>query len=307
MSKNEELTIPQLTAKIRDDHGVDPPSNTKKADLVEMLDGLEKEALETTSILDATEEDESVVAEDLAPEEVEKLQVEVAPPIFSEKWPEFIMGQFEEDELDGDAPKCIGLHRLVQKFIGPIIKCGIASHTPPNAANHGTATVVFQVEVLVTNEDHPAYNIGDGTLFFEDIADVNQDNTDLPYCKHQSATAATRAESRIYRKMLNLRHVVSAEESSEVAEETGDIDWVPSEPIDADQIAVINMMCGRVNVDVTDYINSGRETYGDISQVPRKTASKMIKDLNKIQQGEKKRPVNIKEYNPNWRETNGDY
>jgi hypothetical protein len=283
-------------------------SATNKPELIEMLQALDLETAETDTLLDEAEEvDESVVSEDLSPEELEKLQVEVAPHIFSDQWSEFVMGQFEEDEMDGDAPTCAGCRRIVQKLIGPIIKCGVAAHTPPQTNNHGTATVVYQVEVFVTNEEHPAFLAPGGTLFYEDIADVNQDNCDFPYSKHASATAATRAEARIYRKMLNLRNVIAAEEVSERAnEEDGDINWTPDDPITQDQIAIINMICSRVNLSVIDFMNSGRQKYADISQIPNRTAVRMIKELNNFQQGVKTKPTTVPAYDPNWRnnETN---
>jgi hypothetical protein len=279
-------------------------SATNKPELIEMLQALDLETAETETLLDEAEEvDDSVVSEDLSSEELEKLQVEVAPHIFSDEWSEFVMGQFEEDEMDGDAPTCAGCRRIVQKLIGPIIKCGVAAHTPPQTNNHGTATVVYQVEVFVTNEEHPAWGVGQGTLFYEDIADVNTDNCDFPYSKHASATAATRAEARIYRKMLNLRNVIAAEEVSERAqEEDGDIDWTPDEAIDEDQIAVINMICNRTNMSVLDFMNSGKNKYAVISQVPRRTAARMIKELNNIQQGAKSKPTTVPAYDPNWRD-----
>ena len=276
-------------------------NTTNKPELIEMLQSLDVETAETEAVLNEAEEEDSVVTEDLSPEELKQLQVEVAPHIFSDEWLEFVMGQFEEDEMDGDAPTCAGCRRVVQKLIGPIIKCGVAAHTPPQTNNHGTATVVYQVEVFVTNEEHPAYGLGNGTLFYEDIADVNQDNCDFPYSKHASATAATRAEARIYRKMLNLRNVIAAEEISERAnEEDGDINWTPDEPITKDQIAVINMICSRVNLSVVDFMNSGKQKYAAVSQVPYRTAARMIKELNNFQQGTKPKPTTVPIYDPNW-------
>lgn len=300
----EDLTKDQIAERIRDEHGVDPaPYNTiKKDEMIRMLESLDAEAMARSELLDDVEEEDDDIVAGLSDEDLEKLEIEVAPHIFSDKWAEFIMGQFEEDELVGDAPKCVGLSRLVQKWIGPIIRCGIASHTPPTTENKGTATVVYQVEVFVTNQDHPAYGLGEGTLFYEDIADVNQDNTDFPYCKHQSATAATRAESRIYRKMLNLRHIIAAEEVAEVAEEDGDIEWVTDESITDDQMSVINLICSRLNLNVMEFMNSGKNTYAVVQQIPKRVATKMIKELNRLQQGEKAKPQHVSSYDPNWRE-----
>lgn len=221
------------------------------------------------------------------------------PTYGSEKWNEYVMSQFNDNELIGGAPTCDGCRRVVEKLIGPIISTQIVNNTAPCLANAGTATVSVNITVVITNENHPAFNIC-GRIVVEDIADVNRDNTDAPYNLHQSATAATRAEGRALRKLLRLTNVITAEEKSEKTE--SDIDWVPDDPITNDQINVIDMMCGsgRLNIDVMGFINSGRKVYANIGEVGKSTAQKMIQELNAIQRKVKPRPSGLDIYKVNW-------
>lgn len=291
----------ELSALLASKYGVDAASDWKKSDIVEALKKLDKEEEELDGVLnDAEETPDTIVQEDLSKEDMEKLEIEIAPSMDSSLWAEYVMGQFESDEMLNDAPTCDGCRRVVEKLIGPIVRCGVASHVAPSIDNHGTATVVFQVEVAVVNENHPAYGVVD-TLFYEDIAGVNNDNTDEPYSKYKSATAATRAEGRIYRKLLRLNKITTAEEVSVRADEEGEIDWVPDNYIEDGQISIINMMCHRLDIDVLKFLNSGREQYAHVSQINKKTAFKMIKELTNFQRDAKSPPDNILGYKQDWR------
>ena len=299
-----QVTVNTVRQILQDRHGVIDEAilaQTKKP-LVALLKGLDEKAGQDE--VDAAFDDvkESPTNEDtlMTEESIEEPAEIWRPEPCSPEWEEYVVKQFESDELDADGnPRCVGCRRLVQLLIGPIVRCGIANNIGPSDINHGTATVVFQVEVLVTNADHVLV----GTrIFYEDIADVNRDNTDAPYSKHPSATAATRAEGRIYRKMLGLTGI-TAEESSKRAEEEPEIDWSTDDvlAVTDNQISVINMMCQRIDINVLEFINSGEKTYVDIQCVPHKTAQRMIQALNKMQQNPEAKPITLSSYDKNWR------
>lgn len=296
----------ELKTLLTNKHGVDTPSEWKKSDIIDALKKLDDETHPDTfgDILNNVEETpDTIVQKDLSKDEMEQLGVEVAPNMNSSLWAEYVMGQFEPDEMMDDTPTCDGCRRVVEKLIGPIVRCGIANHVAPSVDNCGTATVVFQVEVAIVNENHPAHGIVD-TLFYEDIAGVNGDNTDEPYSKYASATAATRAEGRIYRKLLRLNKVTTAEEISTKANEEGSIEWIPDNSIEDGQVAIINMICHRINVDVIKFINSGQQQYEHISQISKTTAVKMIKELTNFQRDAKAVPNSIIGYKQDWRDNN---
>ena len=136
------------------------------------------------------------------------------------------------------------------------------------------------------------------------MADANKLNTPEEIFKHPSATAGTRAESRVYRKMLRLRKVLTAEElaSNTHTEE----DWAPSTPITEQQITVIDMLCQRTNMDVTDFINCGDSKYVCVEQVSEQSAQKMLQYLNRIQRKDAERPDGVETYDENWKVKNND-
>jgi hypothetical protein len=208
------------------------------------------------------------------------------------------MRQFREDELMDGAPTCDGCRRVIEDTIGIIASSVLPKVFPPSRDNNGTSTVSVRVKLWVTNKSHP---LNGQFVECEEIADVNRSNTDHPYHKYASATAASRAEGRALRKLLRLRNTYTAEEVSERAESADDdCDWEADEPITDSQISVLTTLCQRLDIDVMDFVNSGRNTYDNIHAVSKSTAQSMLRELNKIQRQAKPRPENLKPYNPNW-------
>lgn len=227
------------------------------------------------------------------------------PAFNSERWHEWVMTQFTDDEMSDGAPICDGLRRIVESVIGPIAKVEVIGNTTPNDSNKGTATVVMGVTIdPVQLETHPS--IG-RQIYVEDIADCNKMNTPEEYLANPSATAATKAESRVYRKILRLKRIVSSEEKvAEKVHGTFTDTWTPENPIKDEQINVIDLVCKRANVNVFDFINSGRDHYEFIEQVTEHTAGVMLQHLNRIQRGDLTRPNGIGPYDSNWRVKNDD-
>jgi hypothetical protein len=243
------------------------------------------------------EDDDNLSLDNNEEDELEDIP-EVRPSFGSDKWNDYVMSQFTTDEIEGGNPKCVGLRRIVQELLGPIISVTLPRNTPPEKSNQGTATVVVGMTIRVTkDESHPAYN---EEIYVEDIADCSVLNTPEPYNQHQSATAQTKAEARILRKVLELVRVIAAEESGR---KDIDIDeaWNPSEPITDEQINVIDMLGGRANVDIMSYINAGSASYRKIEEVSRQKAKKMIDHLNRVVRGKCDKPKGSGTYNSSWR------
>lgn len=300
----ENVSIDEIRNKLRNEHNIVSPDILKqnKTQLVQILK--EHEDNSVKDILDNVEEEEEEQdAGEIKGGEDDKVdtpepEVEIMPAFGTKQWPEYVMRQFHEDELIDGNPTCDGCRRVVEQLIGPITQSHVHSYVAPNKENHGTAVVVFAIDVFVTLDSHPAFH---REIAYSDIADVNRYNTDEPYSKYSTATASTRAEGRVLRKILKLKNVATAEEVSERAENDEEIIWEADEDITNNQISVIDMLCSRHDIDVMGLINSGRKTYPAIEAVPKKVAQTMIQFLGDVQRGAKKRPKNVGSYNPNWR------
>ena len=264
-------------------------------------------------ILLKTKEDDDILFEAEGSEDIDILEAVdssslsneenlIQPAFNSENWSEWVISQFADDELENGAPTCDGLRRVAENVLGPIEKVEVIKNDTPNINNKGNATVVVGITISpIVLEGHPRYG---KYVYVEDLADANKLNTPEEIFKHPSATAGTRAESRAYRKLLRLRKVLTAEElaSNTHTEE----DWTPSTPITDQQITVIDMLCQRTNISVTDFINCGDSKYVCVEQISEQSAQKMLQYLNRIQRKDAERPDDVGEYDENWKVKNND-
>lgn len=251
-------------------------------------------------MVEEEQEEQLEIQEDADDNAIDTLEPDIEsimiPNFGSEEWQDFLYRQFTDDELSDGNPTCDGCRRLVEQLIGRIGDRGVSEYTPANHDNRWSATVVYVVNVLVFNESHPSFQ---NNIAITEIADAGPHNTDAPYCNHPAATAATMAESRCYRKLLGLKKI-TAEENTARAQENER--WEPDDVIDDSQIKVLDLMCKRLDIDVMSFINSGQSTYETINAVPRGTAAKMLRELNKIQRGDKEKSQSLQKYNSSWRE-----
>ena len=274
-------------------------SQSKKPLVQLLIETKEKKANELFEF-DSEEEDIlSAVDTDALSSSLELVQ----PSFNTEKWSEWVMSQFADDELENGAPTCDGLRRVAEDVIGPIAKVEVIKNDTPTVSNKGNATVVVGVTIEpVLLDSHPRHG---SYIYVEDLADANRLNTPEEIFKHPSATAGTRAESRVYRKILRLRKVLTAEELAS-NESTLEEEWSPSTPITEQQITVIEMLCKRTNLNVLEFINCGDLKYVCIEQVSEQSAQKMLQHLNRIQRKDAPRPDGVGVYDENWKVKNDD-
>tara|TARA_R110000824_G_scaffold9415_5_gene42167 strand:+ start:2058 stop:2963 length:906 start_codon:yes stop_codon:yes gene_type:complete len=294
-------TVEEIRKVLRDKHGYTPEQlKVGKAILREELENLESEE----AVIDMLEEVDLINAEEVEEASVdlsEALDGPIIPTMDSDKWADYVMSQLRNDEMDQGNPTCDGLRRVTEYLIGPIVGRDIRIAQSPNKDNYGTATVVCSVKVLNNIPDHILYG---REMQEEDAADVNKYNTQKPFCLHPTATATTRAEARALRKILRLKKVVAAEElAGEGTEDFADA-WRPSDPVQDEQINLLDIVCQRCDVSVMEYINSGERIYSSIYELDKNKAQSMIQHINKIQQDKVPRPHGVGKYDTNWRNSN---
>ena len=241
------------------------------------------------------EEDTMNIFDKLTEHEFEETTLKMAeenniPNRFSHEWSDYILSLFEKDELREGAPTCDGLRRIFQQVIGPILNEEVFVENPqPNFS---------AVEFSIT-----FYDKYDGQQkTFADAADVHEGNTETPYSRHATAVATTRAESRVLRKALGLRKVLSAEEMSgeiremRAKEEKFDFD---NQFVDQSQLTAINLVCKRLDLDVWKTLNRGEAKYTSVDKIPSDFARETMKYINTELNG-KEIPKEMQGYNPNW-------
>lgn len=223
------------------------------------------------------------------------------PDMADHSWSDYVMRQFQEDELNADGnPLVHGLRRVARKLLGPIVFSGAdpfqAPTFLPGLERVGILTpavVSYTVEIMMTDPEHGTYK-----ATFRDVADCYFGNTDPDYARHASATAATKAEARCLRKALQLRNV-SAEETTKVTFDTAAMDG----KIVPEQVNFINVLASRNDVNVVKYINAGKQKFESIYDVPYGVAAKMVEHLSGLQ-NKGAVPEELRGYDRDWRKAN---
>lgn len=237
-------------------------------------------------------------------EKEENMPEDMMPAYGSEEWHDFVMGKFHKNELFDGNPVCAGLRRVTEELLGTIV-VSRPSQVWPATDNDGPgrATVVF--EVVIDWMDSGQLRT------YSDVADVWHGNTDDLFCAHPVATASTRAEGRALRKALKVKclaaeelakkDVASIVRQSVQANQSTDGEWKEEDKISEPQIKFIDAKCKQLDIDVLKFINIGESKYEDISEISKKTASKMLGVLNEYQTGTKTVPSEISGYKDQWR------
>ena len=223
------------------------------------------------------------------------------PNIVSPEWNDFVMSQFEDNELIEGRPVAAGLRRVAEMMLGEIISSGPSQVFPPSDDKSiGRATVVWRVE------------FSNGTSF-SDVADCWEGNTDDTFCVYAVATAATRAEGRALRKALRLRTVAAEEitkkNTASIARsisqasgmETTQGEYEDQGRMTDAQGNFIDVKCRQLNINGALFF---KEAF-DISskrKITKQQASNAIERLNDFQRNESGVPKSILGYKEDWRD-----
>lgn len=297
-------TVKEIRTELKDKYGyTDDQLKLGKKELREQLELLENEIVceikEGTleNMLEQFEVEEEQASVDVS----ELLEQPIQPSMDSPEWADYVLSQFRSDEMDQGNPTCDGLRRVTESLIGPITGRDVQIHQAPNKENYGTATVICTVRVL---NNIPSHLLFGREISEQDAADVNKYNTQAPFHLHPTATATTRAEARALRKLLRLKKVIAAEElAGDVVDDFADA-WSPSDPVQDEQINLLDIVCQRCDINVMEYVNSGERVYNTIYELDKNKAQTMIQHINKIQQGKADRPHGVGRYESNWRKSN---
>jgi len=218
---------------------------------------------------------------ELVPSELQKGTDEV-PEIPSQndpEWTQYVLGQFLDDEVDGENPRVEGLRRVADKLIGPIVEEGCDLIDPPNTNNDMRACV--RAWVLFSNG-----------VRFEALADASPYNVSGDFVNYLVAMADTRAKGRCYRNALKLKRVVSAEEVGAVA-----LTQESTKAIHTGQITAIRQLCNRNEINVYKLLDLMQIDHdGDLRSIDSGQALEILQKLHEMERN-KNIPNNIKEHN----------
>ena len=298
----KKMTVKEIKQDL-ESRGVDlsKTNSLKKEELVRLHMSVLQDELE--QVLETIDMENDFVAEDEPFEAGSEHEDPDKPSITSPEWHDYVMQFFQPNELVEGNPITAGLRRVAELLLGDIMESGpINVVAPSNDDGPGRATVTYRVTFNWMNSGQ--------MRTYADTADVWHGNSDDLFCAHPVATASTRAEGRALRKALKIRALAAEELSKKdivsivkqtTAPKTTDGDWNPEDRISSQQIGFIDNKCKQLDISVSGFINSGKNSYSRIDSITKNTASEMIKQLNKYQNGDTSVPEEISGYDPEWR------
>lgn len=228
------------------------------------------------------------------PETTTEIPVKTAesiPDINSAEWSDYILSQLSEDEKDQGYPKADGLRRLVEKYIGRIMLINSKVVQAPSSNNAYIATVKTTINVLLLHSGQ--------IMTFSACADAVKEFCPKPYNQHLSAIAETRAEGRVYRKLLRLKNTATREEM--MSQDThSDL-----ELITPNQKNIIDILCrsDRLNINVQKLFSRHFQDNKLISKYTFNQASEIGAILSEYQSDLNNIPQEIRGYDAAWRTT----
>lgn len=252
------------------------------------------------------DEDDLVEESESEPDDVD----DVTPNINSVEWHDYAMSHFDESELatnsNGDKlPKLHGLRRVVQQIVGRITDNQSYIVGFPSVDNNFMAVGRSDI-VLVDKKNHELFT-------YTEVADCTVDNTDPPFNKNLTATAASKAEARNLRKILQLRTIAAEEyaQKTSVVNDTApsridggeEESFVGPTEINETQIALVDKLCSELNIDVMKFINQKDKQYSKITEVSGEVAVSMCVTLHKYrnkEDGYQNVPENLVGYQKGW-------
>jgi hypothetical protein len=190
-----------------------------------------------------------------------KVTVDPSVPKYGDQeWTPYMLKQLMPSEKIVDAkenikPRCMGMKRLVEMFIGPIVKVESEIVTQPARENGGIYIIKVTVHVRVKNESHPAYLASAYMIEWSDMAQsfVSMDGQSDVVTMHPAASAYTAALSRCLRSILGLSGVYVAEEIN--------TDSRPKIPHDPDN-KPMQKLTGEITPKQIAFIEDRCEQYG---------------------------------------------
>lgn len=214
----------------------------------------------------------------------------VKPKYATREWHDFIMSQFQEDELFNGYPKVDGLRRVTQEFLGDIIVSRPDILDTPRMDN-GYRYVASHELIVVFWDDNKQH-------LFTELADVDLKNVNTPaeYAKHPTATASSKAEGRALRKALKLRTLAAEELGNPDYQDDEGMDFlVDDNPTDitAAQQSFIEFKCEKLGIDLKKLLAKSKAGYKNIEDLSYKDGERTIKYLNEIQINKKEVPASI--------------
>lgn len=218
------------------------------------------------------------------------------PKYASNAWSDYVMSQFEEEELFEERPTVPALRRVTELLLGEIVESrphDICVMGDTVVCNY-TLVVSWGRGLLENNGGYFDVNIDIPTRMFGAIGEASVKNTQGVFQNYQASIAETRAEGRALKKALGIKcstaEEIMLDDKTSVLGQVTEEEWKGEENISNTQKKFIELKCRELGIDVDKFINkkfylgeADERQFEKIDDVNREVASYMIQEINKYQ------------------------
>lgn len=220
----------------------------------------------------------------------------IVPSITSQDWTDYVLSQFEANELYEGNPTLDGLRRVGELLIGEIVSSRTSVVQCACLENEKRATVICSITFMD----------GEGNLkIFDGAADSNYSNTEKVYNRYPTSIAESRAECRALRKALRLKAVAQEELCKEEDIEVSSSPTLTEGNITQNQLNYLDILCKNdirgLNIDIAAFV---KENFADCEKISLLTHDQALQLITKIQAYQKDKnsiPATILGYKENWK------
>lgn len=183
-------------------------------------------------------------------------------------WSEYVLGMLTDEEKQDGYPTMHGLRRLTEVLIGNIVETKVSVVMAPSQINGNYACV--SVKVTVDKKDG-------GLEVLEACADASYANMDKKYSMFPVAIAHSRAESRVYARLLRVKSP-SAEEIINEGSLAENVDKIKD-----NQIQLINSMCSKLGINLRKLLDKAELVGVEVEDLSYNQGVKVCQQLNVYQ------------------------
>lgn len=209
------------------------------------------------------------------------------PKYGSKEWQTYVLSLLESDEHIDGFPRCVGLRRIAQLLLGPIVssKPTQVSVVPrvntDGEASSRAVTVLYEVTfdwmlnrpVVIQANGH-SYN---DYRVFGGAADCVEE-IDSMFGRHPAASAETKAESRALKKALSL-NIISAEEKVSGYDDSQEGPTKDS-GINKQLVAAIEAKVNALGLSMKDVLREYGKPHDDIADLTLDDGRKLFRLIN---------------------------
>jgi hypothetical protein len=212
--------------------------------------------------------------EETSPAETQEWEGSI-PSRYDKEWTDYVLSHVELKEMPGGMPRVDVLRRLVERFIGHIVRTDVDVQYHFNPTDGRPVVLAKAIIVVDTGDDSREYEQ------FTGVADASLFNTGDAFRKYLAAISETRAKGRAYKEALMLQGVVTEEEVG-FNKKQANYEGLEEDPMSDSQLSCIERLCKECKITPKQAVEKFLEKGSDLDHLTNSQCVYLIRELNQL-------------------------